>query len=87
MLAGESLNLDCRVETAVGLAEPQIHWLDQHGHKVEGSKATHTLTAADQHNGQWTCMVTDGSTVSSGKILVSVAGEFQHGCTAARSTR
>lgn len=75
VLAGESLNLQCRVEPHAGPAEPLIHWLDQHGDKVEGSEATHTFTATDQHNGQWTCVVTRDGTVSSGKILISVAGE------------
>lgn len=81
VLAGESLNLDCSAETPPGYPKLQMHWLDQHGDKVVGSKATHSFTAAEQHNGLWTCVVTGGGTVSSGKILVSVAGEFQCGCT------
>lgn len=81
VVAGESLNLDCSpAETTPGSAKPQIHWLDQHGDIVEGSKATYTFTAAHQHNGQWTCVVTNDNTVSFGKISVSVAGEFQRGC-------
>lgn len=76
VLAGESLDLDCSAVTPAGYAKPQIYWLDQHGDRVESSKATYSFTAADQHNGPWTCVVTNGKTVGSGKILVSVAGEL-----------
>lgn len=79
VLAGESVSLDCRAESPAGQTKPQIHWLDQHGDRVEGSKATYTFSAADKHNGQWTCVVTKGVTLGSGKISVSVAGEFQCG--------
>lgn len=80
VLSGESLTLECRAETLKGLAKPQIHWLDQRGAKVEGSGNTHTIAAAAvQDNGQWTCVVTSGGTISKGEISVSVAGEFQRG--------
>lgn len=81
VLSGESLTLECRAETLKGLAKPQIHWLDQRGAKVEGSRNTHTIAAATvQDNGQWTCVVTSGGgTVSKGEISVSVAGEFRRG--------
>ncbi|XP_029959001.1 CD4-1 molecule isoform X1 [Salarias fasciatus] len=54
LLPGESLSLDCGVETPRDRPTPDIHWLNPQGQSV---KNTVSKTVEHEDNGSWTCVV------------------------------
>ncbi|KAM9310710.1 CD4-1 molecule [Pholidichthys leucotaenia] len=73
LLPGEHLSLSCKVQTPPS-AKPSIHWLNPLGDRVKDNKETFTITATNQHNGQWMCVVTHDKTEYKYPISVTVVG-------------
>lgn len=55
LLAGDPVTLSCKDETPRVYEKPMIYWLNPQGERI--SKASHSITASGQSNGQWTCVV------------------------------
>ncbi|XP_076593485.1 CD4-1 molecule [Chaetodon auriga] len=72
VLLGESLSLICNPETPGRDTKQEIHWLNPQGEKVKSNKGQLNLKATEQHNGQWTCVVTNNNRESKAKISVVV---------------
>ncbi|XP_041797934.1 CD4-1 molecule isoform X2 [Chelmon rostratus] len=69
VLLDESLSLTCSVESP---KKPQIHWLNPQKEKLKSNQGRLTLSATGQHNGQWTCVVTDDGRESKAEVSVMV---------------
>ncbi|XP_070822319.1 CD4-1 molecule [Chaetodon trifascialis] len=72
VLLGEWMFLTCNPETLEKDKKPEIHWLNPQGEKMPTIQGRLTLRATDQHNGQWTCVVTNNNRESKSKISVKV---------------
>ena len=73
ILPGERLSLTCIAEKPHSLKLPRIYWLSPQGKKINSNQ--HTVTATGQHNGKWTCVVTNDNKEKRAKIKVTVVGE------------
>lgn len=73
LLPGESLNLNCDVET-VNSRKPAVNWLSPTGKTYKG-RATEKVTS--EHNGDWTCVVKQGVKEYKATVSVTVVGESQ----------
>ncbi|XP_042278919.1 CD4-1 molecule [Thunnus maccoyii] len=70
LLPGESLTLTCDAEITQG-QKPRIHWLNPENTRA-GHGGTVTESAKNQHNGQWTCVLTNNEKQSKAKVSVTV---------------
>lgn len=78
LLAGESLSLDCNVETPKDHKKPGIYWLSPQNGEMNDNKhiSKVKVKATVQHNGQWTCVVKNGQKENKAIISVTVVGEL-----------
>ncbi|XP_010733379.3 CD4-1 molecule [Larimichthys crocea] len=71
LLPEETLTLICNVESLQGQKKPEIHWLNPQSRQV-GSKGSATVKVTGQHNGRWTCVVTNNKKEHHATVSVTV---------------
>ncbi|KAI3361156.1 hypothetical protein L3Q82_013360, partial [Scortum barcoo] len=72
LLPEESLSLVCNAQIPQSNKMPQIHWLNPQGEKMTNNNGQLTVIANAQHNGKWTCVVTNNGKENEAKISVTV---------------
>ncbi|XP_073342130.1 CD4-1 molecule [Pagrus major] len=70
LLPGERLSLTCDAERPQNSKQPEIHWLNPQGERI--NSWPREVTATGRHNGEWTCVVTHNNKESRAKIKVMV---------------
>ncbi|XP_036930891.1 CD4-1 molecule [Acanthopagrus latus] len=72
LLPGDRLSLTCEADRPRSSKdEPKIQWLNPQGENVNNN-SRHTVTATQQHNGEWTCVVANDNKEKRSTITVTV---------------
>lgn len=73
LLPGESLSLNCEVETPQNHKRPEVKWLSPENREYAQERVTVKVTGKD--NGKWICAVKQDNKENKATVSVKVVGE------------